>query len=95
MSKAGPLTIPGQPFKMSETPLHASPALGAGSAANVAVLVDELGYERGRLWTISATGGDLMDSTAAVRRSSGGVEQNAHLTPSPLSTTWRGGSCAG
>jgi crotonobetainyl-CoA:carnitine CoA-transferase CaiB-like acyl-CoA transferase len=54
-SKAGPLTIPGQPFKMSETPLHAAPAPERGSA-NVAVLVDELGYEPGDLTILSDRG---------------------------------------
>jgi crotonobetainyl-CoA:carnitine CoA-transferase CaiB-like acyl-CoA transferase len=54
-SKAGPLTIPGQPFKMSETPLHAAPAPERGSA-NVAVLVDELGYEKGDLTILSDRG---------------------------------------
>ncbi len=54
-TKAGPLTIPGQPFKMSETPLHASPAPDRGSA-NVAVLVDELGYEKGDLTILSDRG---------------------------------------
>ena len=54
-TKAGPLTIPGQPFKMSETPLHASPAPERGNA-NVAVLVDELGYEQGDLTILSDRG---------------------------------------
>lgn len=54
-TKAGPLTIPGQPFKMSGTPLHASPAPERGNA-NVAVLVDELGYELGDLTILSDRG---------------------------------------
>ena len=54
-TKAGPLTIPGQPFKMSETPLHASPAPERGNA-NVTVLVDELGYEKGDLTILSDRG---------------------------------------
>ncbi len=49
------LTIPGQPFKMSETPLHASAAPARGSA-NATVLVDELGYEKGDLTILSDRG---------------------------------------
>ena len=54
-TKAGTLTIPGQPFKMSETPLRASPAPERG-ADNVTVLVDELGYEKGDLTILSDRG---------------------------------------
>jgi crotonobetainyl-CoA:carnitine CoA-transferase CaiB-like acyl-CoA transferase len=54
-TKTGALTIPGQPFKMSETPLSASPAPERGNA-NVAVLVDELGYEQGDLTILSDRG---------------------------------------
>jgi crotonobetainyl-CoA:carnitine CoA-transferase CaiB-like acyl-CoA transferase len=54
-TKAGPLTFAGQPFKMSGTPLRASPAPERGSA-NVAVLVDELGYEKGDLTILSDRG---------------------------------------
>ncbi len=51
----GELTIPGQPFKMSETPLHTSAAPKRGEA-NVDVLVDELGYEKGDLTILSDRG---------------------------------------
>jgi crotonobetainyl-CoA:carnitine CoA-transferase CaiB-like acyl-CoA transferase len=54
-TKAGPLTLAGQPFKMSEKPLKAAPAPERGSA-NVAVLIDELGYEKGDLTILSDRG---------------------------------------
>ena len=44
----GAVTIPGPPFKMSETPLHAGAAPRRGEA-NVDVLVGELGYEKSDL----------------------------------------------
>jgi crotonobetainyl-CoA:carnitine CoA-transferase CaiB-like acyl-CoA transferase len=53
--KAGALTLPGAPFKMSETPLHEAPAPLRGEA-NAAVLVDELGYEKGDLTILSDRG---------------------------------------
>jgi crotonobetainyl-CoA:carnitine CoA-transferase CaiB-like acyl-CoA transferase len=52
---AGDVAIPGAPFKMSETPLAASAAPVLGSA-NEAVLVKELGYERGDLTILSDRG---------------------------------------
>ena len=52
---AGVLTIPGQPFKMSETPLQTAPAPKCGEA-NVDVLVGELGYELGDLTILSDRG---------------------------------------
>ncbi len=52
---AGDLRLPGAPFKMSETPLTATPAPARGDA-NVAVLVDELGYEKGDLTILSDRG---------------------------------------
>jgi crotonobetainyl-CoA:carnitine CoA-transferase CaiB-like acyl-CoA transferase len=52
---AGAITLPGAPFKMSETPLEASPAPARGEA-NVDVLVDELGYEKGDLTILSDRG---------------------------------------
>jgi crotonobetainyl-CoA:carnitine CoA-transferase CaiB-like acyl-CoA transferase len=52
---AGDLTIPGQPFKMSETPLKAAPAPIRGSA-NEQVLADELGYSNADLNIFSDQG---------------------------------------
>ena len=51
----GALTFPGQPFKMSETPLQAGPAPARGEA-NVDVLVGELGYEQSDLTILSDRG---------------------------------------
>jgi crotonobetainyl-CoA:carnitine CoA-transferase CaiB-like acyl-CoA transferase len=52
---AGEVTIPGAPFKMSETPLVSSPPPERGSA-NAGVLVDELGYEKSDLTILSDRG---------------------------------------
>jgi|CXWL01.1.fsa_nt_gi crotonobetainyl-CoA:carnitine CoA-transferase CaiB-like acyl-CoA transferase len=52
---AGDLTIPGQPFKMSETALAASAAPARGSA-NEQVLVNELGYAKEDLTILSDRG---------------------------------------
>jgi crotonobetainyl-CoA:carnitine CoA-transferase CaiB-like acyl-CoA transferase len=52
---AGEVTIPGAPFRMTETPMHFAPAPGRG-AANAQVLVDELGYEKGDLTILSDRG---------------------------------------
>lgn len=52
---AGYVRLPGAPFKMSETPLTATPAPACGDA-NVAVLVDELGYAKGDLTILSDRG---------------------------------------
>lgn len=52
---AGDVTLPGAPFKMSETPLTTTPAPERGDA-NVAVLVDELGYEKSDLTILSDRG---------------------------------------
>ncbi len=52
---AGNVTLPGAPFKMSATPLTQTPAPARGDA-NVAVLVDELGYEKGDLTILSDRG---------------------------------------
>jgi crotonobetainyl-CoA:carnitine CoA-transferase CaiB-like acyl-CoA transferase len=52
---AGDLAIPGPPFRMSETPLVTEPAPAIGSA-NEAVLVGELGYEKGDLTILSDRG---------------------------------------
>jgi crotonobetainyl-CoA:carnitine CoA-transferase CaiB-like acyl-CoA transferase len=51
----GELTIPGAPFKMSETPLTAQPAPRRGEA-NASVLMDELGYEKSDLTVLSDQG---------------------------------------
>jgi crotonobetainyl-CoA:carnitine CoA-transferase CaiB-like acyl-CoA transferase len=51
----GELTIPGAPFKMSETPLAARPAPRRGEA-NASVLLDELGYEKSDLTVLSDQG---------------------------------------
>ncbi|MBI5288109.1 MAG: CoA transferase [Chloroflexi bacterium] len=51
----GDLTIPGQPFKMSETPLKAAPAPARGSA-NEQVLAGELGYSKDDLRILSDRG---------------------------------------
>jgi crotonobetainyl-CoA:carnitine CoA-transferase CaiB-like acyl-CoA transferase len=53
--KDGDMTIPGQPFRMSETPLHATAAPQRGSG-NTDVLVGELGYEQGDLTILSDRG---------------------------------------
>ena len=52
---SGGMTIPGPPFKMSETPLAAAAAPVLGSA-NEDVLVKELGYEKGDLAILSDRG---------------------------------------
>jgi crotonobetainyl-CoA:carnitine CoA-transferase CaiB-like acyl-CoA transferase len=52
---AGELTIPGQPYKMSETMPSASPAPAKGSA-NEAVLAGELGYSKDDLNIMSDRG---------------------------------------
>ncbi|MDP9236641.1 MAG: CoA transferase [Chloroflexota bacterium] len=52
---AGEITLPGAPFKMSETPLQAEPAPARGEA-NVDVLVGQLGYEKGDLTILSDRG---------------------------------------
>lgn len=52
---AGEVTLPGHPFKMSETPLQAAPAPGKG-AANEGVLAGELGYEKADLTVLSDQG---------------------------------------
>ncbi len=52
---AGEITIPGQPFKMSETPLKAAPAPTRGSA-NEQVLAGELGYSKDDLNIFSDRG---------------------------------------
>jgi crotonobetainyl-CoA:carnitine CoA-transferase CaiB-like acyl-CoA transferase len=52
---AGSVTVPGAPFRMSETPLTMAPAPERG-AANVDVLVGELGYEKGDLTVLSDRG---------------------------------------
>lgn len=54
-TKAGTLTHTGAPFKMSETPLQSSGAPERGEA-NVAVLCDELGYEKADLSILSDRG---------------------------------------
>jgi crotonobetainyl-CoA:carnitine CoA-transferase CaiB-like acyl-CoA transferase len=54
-SKAGDITLPGAPFRMTETPLAMSPAPERGSA-NADVLVGELGYEQGDLTILSDQG---------------------------------------
>jgi len=51
----GDLTIPGQPFKMSETPLRASAAPSRGGA-NEQVLAGELGYSKDDLRILSDRG---------------------------------------
>ncbi|HYM14178.1 MAG TPA: CoA transferase [Dehalococcoidia bacterium] len=51
----GELTIPGAPFRMSETPLHVAPAPKRG-AANAPVLLDELGYDKSDLTVLSDQG---------------------------------------
>jgi crotonobetainyl-CoA:carnitine CoA-transferase CaiB-like acyl-CoA transferase len=53
--KAGTVTQPGAPFKMSATPLVPGAAPERGSA-NVAVLVDELGYQKSELTILSDRG---------------------------------------
>jgi crotonobetainyl-CoA:carnitine CoA-transferase CaiB-like acyl-CoA transferase len=53
--KDGDVTIPGQPFHMSETPLRTTAAPQRGSA-NSDVLVGELGYEQGDLTILSDRG---------------------------------------
>jgi crotonobetainyl-CoA:carnitine CoA-transferase CaiB-like acyl-CoA transferase len=53
--KAGAITLPGAPFKMSATPLTESPAPLRGEA-NADVLVGELGYERDDLTILSDRG---------------------------------------
>jgi crotonobetainyl-CoA:carnitine CoA-transferase CaiB-like acyl-CoA transferase len=52
---AGAVTLPGAPFKMSETPMQFAAAPLRGEA-NSAVLVDELSYERGDLTIFSDRG---------------------------------------
>ena len=51
----GGMRVPGAPFRMSETPLETRPAPSLG-ADNVAVIVDELGYEKGDLTILSDRG---------------------------------------
>ena len=51
----GNLAIPGPPFRMSETPLTTEPAPALGSS-NEAILVGELGYEKGDLTVLSDRG---------------------------------------
>jgi crotonobetainyl-CoA:carnitine CoA-transferase CaiB-like acyl-CoA transferase len=53
--QAGDLTLPGAPFKMSETPLQEAPAPARGEAT-AEVLVDQLGYEKGDLTILSDRG---------------------------------------
>ncbi len=53
--KAGAITLPGAPFKMSETPLHQEPSPLLGEA-NAQVLVEDLGYEKGDLTILSDRG---------------------------------------
>ena len=56
-SKAGPLTIPGQPFKMSETPLHGRPRRRVrGKAPTSRCAGRSLGYEKGDLTILSDRG---------------------------------------
>lgn len=52
---AGEITLPGHPFKMTETPLEAGPAPAKGGA-NEGVLVNELGYEKADLTVLSDQG---------------------------------------
>ena len=52
---AGDLTMPGQPFLMSQTPLDATPAPVRGSAT-ADVLTSELGYEKSDLTILSDQG---------------------------------------
>ena len=54
-TNAGPMRVPGAPFKMSETPLRASPPPTRGEA-NKSVLVDDLGYETEDLTVLSDRG---------------------------------------
>lgn len=51
----GEATVPGAPFKMSETPLRIEPAPRRGEA-NADVLLDELGYEKPDLTVLSDQG---------------------------------------
>jgi crotonobetainyl-CoA:carnitine CoA-transferase CaiB-like acyl-CoA transferase len=54
-TKAGEVAMPGQPFRMSETPLHMGPAPALG-ADNAAILTGELGYETPDLTVLSDQG---------------------------------------